>query len=230
MSRTLFQSLSKQYGLKEVKSKLDMGLNSKPILSDLLFHIVNNVLSTQGVHNWRVPEENWYSGLGLTYSASNSTHKEKQVLGNTGDESYNCGMQFHMVSDWAQPIFQFFDLPLTPIRSRIAIVDGNIKMHSKAGWHVDESPYETLRLNIPIRTNPNFYFQLDNCLPEHLPTGRAYWWDTQIPHRIFHKQNSDTRIHLVLGFSPWFMLKNGEWVPNEFFNRVHPLDIPYETL
>lgn len=228
--KSIFQNLSEKHSLRKVSPRRDKGLNSKTIRHGDLNSLVTNLIQEQGIFSWRVPEENWYSGLGLTYTPNRNEDSQIQVLGNWGSSDYDCGMQFYKVQEWAKPIFELVNLPLTPIRSRIAIADGKVYMPPKAGWHIDESPYETLRLNIPIRTNPNFYFQLDNCLPEHLPTGRAYWWDTQIPHRVYHKQNSSIRIHLVLGFSPWFMLKDSEWIPNEFFNRVHPLDIPYETL
>ena len=41
-----------------------------------------------------------------------------------------------------------------------------------------------------------------------------------------------TRIHLVLGFAPWFDYIAAEeaWIANEFFGRLHPFDMVAEGL
>jgi hypothetical protein len=69
--------------------------------------------------------------------------------------------------------------------------------------------------------------------PYHLAVGKAYTWDTNRPHRVFCRgRTSAMRIHLVLGFAPWFdYLPDADaWVPNRFFGEVHPFDIAAEGL
>jgi hypothetical protein len=62
----------------------------------------------------------------------------------------------------------------------------------------------------------------------YLAPGKAYTFDTHRPHRVFPRERSDIdRVHLVLGFAPWFRYDRGAdaWEPNEFYGRVHPFDI-----
>ena len=61
----------------------------------------------------------------------------------------------------------------SPIRSRIAIVDANYYNENTAdsvGWHKDERVFENLRINIPITTDPDCLFQMENTDPEFLET------------------------------------------------------------
>jgi hypothetical protein len=69
--------------------------------------------------------------------------------------------------------------------------------------------------------------------PYHLGVGRAYTWDTNRPHRVFCRGGTPaTRIHLVLGVSPWFDHDPVEdaWTANEHFGRTHPFDMAAEGL
>ena len=123
-----------------------------------------------------------------------------------------------------------FRFPL--VRSRVAYYYGNQTNPNNFGtWHVDEFPFDVLRINIPIQTSEehvidikgkdefgNEYFQ-DNY---HLKTDNLYIWNTRIPHRIRINKNSITdkpRISLVLGFSPWFDYNEDDdsFVKNEFW-------------
>jgi hypothetical protein len=40
------------------------------------------------------------------------------------------------------------------------------------------------------------------------------------------------RIHLVLGFSPWFDYdaENDTWAPNSYFGKLHPFDMVAEGI
>lgn len=123
------------------------------------------------------------------------------------------------------------------IRSRVGVLRGenidpaNKEYQEKEGWHRDEPVFENLRINIPLQTDPSYVFQMEGEEPYHLEVGKAYTWDTNRPHRVFAIKSSDTlRIHLVLGFSPWFNYSSEEdvWFPNEFFGKIHPLDMVAE--
>jgi hypothetical protein len=83
-----------------------------------------------------------------------------------------------------------------------------------SGWHVDEHPNHLLRINIPLQTSPEHVLEIKDQdefgnslnLVKHLEVGKAYIWNTRIPHKvdiskpIFVRQD---RIHLVIGMSPW---------------------------
>jgi hypothetical protein len=114
----------------------------------------------------------------------------------------------------------------TLIRSRMSILNGSVGR--ERGWHKDEIIFENLRINIPITTNENFLFQIKDHDPIHLPVGKAYSWDTHVLHRVFTPTVNDfRRMHIVLGFSPWWNYLSDEqaWVQNEFYGVKHPFDM-----
>jgi len=116
----------------------------------------------------------------------------------------------------------------TIVRSRISTIDGWQGPSGNAGWHRDESIFINLRINVPITTSNDFYFEMEDRAPYHLSIGNIYSWDTNIPHRVFvDKQTTNTRTHLVIGCSPWFdyNLDDESWSPNEFFGKKHPFDM-----
>lgn len=122
----------------------------------------------------------------------------------------------------------------TMVRSRVGIIPGaavdaaDPVYQAREGWHRDEPVFENLRLNIPLVTDPNFVFQMAGEAPYHLAAGSAYTWDTHRAHRVFCTGPTPlTRIHLVLGFAPWFDWVEAEqaWRANAFYGRVHPFDM-----
>jgi hypothetical protein len=130
---------------------------------------------------------------------------------------------------------------LSLVRSRLSVLRGEAGGgHAFAfGWHRDEPVYENLRINIPLRSDRSYRLQLESRLDEprpdsrglsthYLAPGKAYTFDTHRPHRVYARAPSSLeRVHLVLGFSPWFRYdrRDDAWAPNEFYGRVHPFDI-----
>lgn len=136
---------------------------------------------------------------------------------------------------------------LSLIRSRAA----TIRHHEQAlitapefNWHLDESPFCNLRVNIPLFTAEQYLMEIDSeyrhpSMPHrvagrnlrwrgHLAAGRGYSWDTQLAHRVFaNGAPTVDRVHLVLGFSPWFdwHAEQRVWQSNAHYGRVHPLDL-----
>ncbi len=136
----------------------------------------------------------------------------------------------------------------TLVRSRIAtIVHTEYEGISdpEFNWHIDESPFCNLRMNIPLFTAPQYLMEIDSehvpkgfksNLPAgrnlrwrgHLPVGGCYSWNTELPHRVFADgQPALDRVHIVLGFSPWFDWDESRrcWRANAHFGRVHPFDL-----
>jgi len=120
------------------------------------------------------------------------------------------------------------------VRSRVGIIYGervdpnDEKYLAEAGWHKDEPVYENLRINIPLQTDPNFLFEIEGEEPRHLAVGKAYSWDTHIPHRVYCRGATRLeRIHLVLGVAPWFdySAEDDAWQRNDFFGKLHPFDL-----
>lgn len=135
---------------------------------------------------------------------------------------------------------QFLDgFTRTMVRSRVGIIPGadvdagDPVYREREGWHRDEPVFENLRLNIPLVTDPSFVFQMAGEAPYHLEPGFAYTWDTNRAHRVYCSgPTRTTRIHLVLGFSPWFDWIEAEqsWRANAFYGRMHPFDVAAEGL
>lgn len=130
-------------------------------------------------------------------------------------------------------------IPLSIIRSRVGIIPGanvdpmEIEDSSLSSWHRDEPVCENLRINVPLRTDPNFVFETEGIEPYHVPVGQAFTWDTNRPHRVYCRGRTNTiRIHLVVGLAPWFSYWPDEdaWEPNDYFGRIHPFDMIAEGL
>lgn len=130
---------------------------------------------------------------------------------------------------------------LSPVRSRLSALVGAQAGAAgfRSGWHRDETVFENLRINIPLFSHRNYRLQIERE-KEHpnarsttmsdyfLAPGKAYTFDTHRPHRVYGRAPCAVdRIHLVLGFSPWFQYDRttDSWAPNEFYGRVHPFDI-----
>jgi hypothetical protein len=130
---------------------------------------------------------------------------------------------------------------LSLVRSRLSVLrrDTGAQPAIGAGWHRDEPVFENLRLNIPLRSHPSYRLQIERArgqpdpssetVSEHyLAPGKAYTFDTHRPHRVYAAAPCEVdRVHLVLGFSPWFRYDEeaDAWEPNEFYGRIHPFDI-----
>jgi len=135
---------------------------------------------------------------------------------------------------------RFLDsIPLSMIRSRVGIIPGanvdpaELADRNLSSWHRDEPVCENLRINVPLRTDPNFVFETEGIPPYHVPVGRAFTWDTNRLHRVYCIGRTSTiRIHLVVGLAPWFryLPDDDAWEPNEYFGRIHPFDMVGEGL
>jgi hypothetical protein len=100
-------------------------------------------------------------------------------------------------------------------RSRISyFYPHKTKLPDASGIHIDELPFFLLRVNIPLKTNSNHILKINGNdgfgntlqLEKHLEVGKAYIWNTKIPHQVTIKEETadkEPRIHIVLGITPW---------------------------
>lgn len=82
-----------------------------------------------------------------------------------------------------------------------------------ANWHKDECPFELFRVNIPVITSEEHVLLIEGSdefgntmsMRKHLAVGKAYIWNTRIPHTVFAPADAshDARIHIVLGILPY---------------------------
>lgn len=134
----------------------------------------------------------------------------------------------------------FLDLfNFSVLRSRVAYyyMQG-VSPKNDSGWHVDEYPYQLLRVNIPLQTSQEYILDINgtdefgnrlSIKNKHLETGKVYIWNTRIPHRVGIREKCFTeqpRIHLVLGLSPYFFYdeQRDSFVKNSYFGKnLHDL-------
>ena len=169
----------------------------------------------------------------------NSVHRHRS-LKNTYFDSY--GFRERTPAAKLGALGTFLDhCGLTLIRSRLSVLIGErgVTADFTDGWHRDEPVFENLRLNIPLTTDRAYRLQIEHekdkpredsdTMTEHfLAPGYAYTFNTNIPHRVYVKEPSDQpRIHLVLGFAPWFDYdaEQDHWRANSHFGKTHPFDL-----
>jgi hypothetical protein len=101
-------------------------------------------------------------------------------------------------------------------------------------WHSDEPIVHNTRVVIPIQTTKAYAMEIAKNGPRVLDKGYAYTWDTNIVHRQLQVDNTDTsdRIYVILGFNPWFnwLPEEQAWESNDFYGKMHPLDMMIEGL
>jgi hypothetical protein len=127
---------------------------------------------------------------------------------------------------------KFLDCFRFPVfRSRAAFLNLCLqKVNDNEGWHVDEPPTYLTRLNIPLQTSQEHVLEIKGQdefgnslnMTKHLEVGKAYIWNTRIPHRVTTTSTSfldRDRIHLVIGLSPWLGYNpiNDTMFKSEFF-------------
>ena len=62
-------------------------------------------------------------------------------------------------------------------------------------------------------------------MEKHLEVGKAYIWNTRLPHRVIDKSGAkNERLHIVAAFIPWFEIVNQEWKPNKYFG-IQPFEL-----
>ena len=216
-----------------------------------------NAMEIYGEHGWKSSggEAKVYTGFSLVYNPNqlDNLNPHSSTLGtpqnsinefywnrtenhNILKNSYFDGYGFNVPTPASEykSIGKFMSRGLrTRVRSRLSIINGMYSDQATRVWHKDEPIFENLRINVPITTSPHYMFDLENYPPVNLPVGKAYSWNTHIPHRVYPKDDTidnSRRIHFVLGYSPWWNYLPDEqaWVQNEFYGEKHPFDMLIE--
>lgn len=142
----------------------------------------------------------------------------------------------HMVPEMGEGAFArlFQQFQVRVCRSRCAWLRPGRKMskfHDEHLWHADEPLFTNLRVNIPLKTNPNFFLQDKIGGFKYLEPGYGYSWNTEVLHRVgCYRDEGPERVHLVIGTIPWFdyLPEEDAFTPNEFLGRMHPIDMLVE--
>jgi len=107
----------------------------------------------------------------------------------------------------------------------------------KSGWHgnphVDESPFEVLRLNLALENNGDFVMDYETGDTVAPVSGEHFIVNGHVRHAVRMANPSiSTRTHLVIGILPWLNYHDDEdaWSLNEYCGRMHPFDMVKEGL
>jgi hypothetical protein len=212
----------------------ELGLPSPQELLNSVLNI-KNIVGLKGWMSNGV-ESQTYKGFSLTYNpdfcdantsiyhqtwgAANLLQSYGRVRGlgnfssirNTYYDTYAFRNQAPVIETELGYLFDQFSCPL--LRSRAAFLKLHRCLNSDDSWHVDEPPYHMFRINIPLQTSKEHVLEINGSdeygnhmqSVRHLEVGKAYIWNTRIPHRVTITEpnvNHKDRIHLVLGFGTW---------------------------
>jgi hypothetical protein len=222
---TTFSWLKKKYRIRSVKN-VGSPLRVRSVRNRGFFERFLSHWATAEKHEW--PNQPWYTGTGLHYNqASPILPKSKQVCGNAdGRPEYQDTIGYD--TEISTGLMDGFG-PFSSVRCKITQLSGKnlgAQIRGHVDWHRDESPFEALRVIIPLVSDNTYQFQIENMHPVSLIAGHAYAFDQSRYHRVYSNGSSDIdRIHLILSFVTWFDRVNGEWVPSPFASKVHPLDL-----
>ncbi len=243
-----WEEIKNQFSYKKMVFKIE-DYDHEKLKNDTI-----EVLDKLGFRGWKTKEEESkiYGGLSFVYNPNqvDGNDPESSTLGapkNSKDQFF-----WNTTSNYTRLKNSYFDsygfnkktqlfnygyikeflesrLQRTMIRSRLGVLKNHELDEAVDGlnWHRDEVICQNLRINIPILTTPDYMFQMENEEMYHLEIGKAYTWDTNIPHRVVLLNQTPTdRIHFVLGCSPWFDYDeyNRCWVQNEFWGK-HPFQM-----
>lgn len=126
-------------------------------------------------------------------------------------------------------LFARFSLPV--VRSTARTINGCLTYPTIAGdggMHRDDSPFEVLRINIPLTDSELFGIQYLGQQPQMFEIGKALVINADHPHRAYIAAVSTTqRTNLIVGVTPWldYDHQRGVWSLNNHFGRVHPYDL-----
>jgi hypothetical protein len=158
---------------------------------------------------------------------------DHSLIRNTYYDTYSFRKRLDVVEYHLGSFFSHFSCPL--LRSRAAFLRFPNFSDKKEGWHVDEPSTHMLRINIPLQTSEEHILEINGndgygnslVLTKHLEVGKAYIWNTRIPHRVTTtKFSTCERIHLVLGFGTWVDYN----MDTDTFTKSHLHGLPLKTI
>jgi len=170
---------------------------------------------------------------------SQSFGREKGIISGNTKNTYYDGLAFThihpLVNEHFHNIFNVTDCALS--RSRIGIFESKYYEENEetgTNWHKDDPPYQLFRVNIPVITSPGHILKIKGQdefgntleLEKHLEVGKAYIWNTRIPHTVYAPPNEQCqrRVHIVLGFLPYlkYNSQHTSLITNDLYGK--PMD------
>jgi hypothetical protein len=196
-------------------------------------------------YNKNNPEENWrlgsfghtrYQSLGkFEYYTAIEADTMNRVKGD-----YLDSLGFRIINKSAKSRHSLANLLLSFQSSMHRVtartINGNLvyrTMPGLGGMHRDENQFESLRINVCLSNNGQFGLQYIDHEPEYPSAGDISFVNTDVMHRSFINNRCDfQRTHLIINISPWldFDETNDCWSPNQYFGKVHPIEMVKQGL
>ncbi|NDB59241.1 hypothetical protein EB001_12415 [bacterium] len=103
----------------------------------------------------------------------------------------------------------------------------------KSGWHKDDCPFETLRLNVMLDTEGNHGIEYQNKKVIYTSRGDNLVVNTDKLHRTFVSENSNfQRTSLIINLATWLKYDetNNSYSLNHHYGKTHPYDLAKQNL
>lgn len=144
-----------------------------------ILHELGDPAANGNFGGWAIQSDNgdWRQGFELTPDAHKFYKRTEACVG-----------------IWSDVLDTLEDAGLHPHRSRVTAIEPNEILR----WHRDSEPDDyCIRLHLPIITNPDCAFEVQNEGAVHMPAdGHAYVVDASNTHRAYNK-GTTTRYHFL---------------------------------
>ncbi len=167
----------------------------------------------------KVLEENWtahYNTMGYTGNWSGVSlyakgGDERNIIAQIGDRVELSETTLMKNCDYFREVVGYFRFPILSVRLLRLEAGAEIKPHTDLELGYEDGEF---RLHIPVVTNPEVYFILDDERLEMLP-GECWYTNVNFTHSVANKGTVD-RVHLVIDG-----VRN-DWSDKLFFAQANP--------
>jgi len=167
----------------------------------------------------KVLAENWtahYNTMGYTGNWSGvslyaKNGDEQNIIASVGDHSELSETSLMKNCDYFREVVSYFQFPILSVRLLRLEAGAEIKPHTDLELGYEDGEF---RLHIPIVTNPEVYFVLDDERLEMFP-GECWYTNVNFTHSVANRGTED-RVHLVIDG-----VRNA-WSDELFFAQASP--------
>lgn len=190
-----FEQWNTQFDIEKLRSQLSQITNQwKPVLQSAAFGGWS-VLSSNGSYT-----DGWHRGfVGLDQKMSLEDFRN-QTQKNNGLHSDQYCHPTEICNGYLKEIIDYIGSKnLRPSRARII----RLEPHSACAWHRDAPDgIYSVRLHVPIVTNPNAFFETENAQVHFPADGNSYFISVDRMHRVVN-HGEEPRFHLVMNVTDW---------------------------
>ena len=206
---TVFEKLESQYNTESVNTGSDIYV--KDIPEDIFYYIKDSVLNiTDTMSMYQKSNSPVYETLALTYNPYLNAPGYQQYSRNIGLGENGRDDTHSFVHPLPNCEFLFSICEYTPLKAKITRMEGR---YDSTEWHHDEPIDECIKVVIPVVTESQCLFQMDNRKPINLEVGKAYFFNSLFHHRYLYGKCDNKITHLVFGLSTKYQYdySKGQW-------------------